>query len=421
MRFFRVSIAALLFLMSAAASGLGISYDSATGILAIPSVSVGSATYVNVTLRNVGPGYRFDLQSATAQVPPGPALATYDLASGMLTLPSVTVGSTTYDVTMQDTGNYTFVLKTASIAATKQFTALSSTMPIPRANHTATLLPNGQVLIAGGFSANVVPSPALNTAELYDPTANTFTPLTARMASRRTNHTATLLANGQVLITGGQIDSNDGDGNNSAELYNPLTQTFTAMTATMTSPRGGHAATLLANGKVLITGGFNNSSVSLKTAEQYDPATQTFTANAAAMTSPRSQHMATLLPNGQVLLTGGQSSHIVFDSAEVFDPTTQAFTTRAATMTTPRDCHSATLLLSGLVLLAGGGANSALNTAELFDPATQTFTASTATMTSPRFCHAATRLASGSVLLTGGGIGSINSFTVLSTAELYKP
>jgi N-acetylneuraminic acid mutarotase len=136
--------------------------------------------------------------------------------------------------------------------------------------HSATLLRSGQVLLTGGFngSGNV-----LNTAEVYDPVAKNFMPITATTTSARTGHTATLLPNGQVLLTGG------GEGQslssfsalNTAELYDPLTNTFTPLRATMTAARVVHTATLLPNGEVLIAGGANNiTGPAPNTAELYD-------------------------------------------------------------------------------------------------------------------------------------------------------
>ncbi len=184
------------------------------------------------------------------------------------------------------------------------FTALTPVLTSRRAGHTATLLNDGKVLITGGFSATTLPAPALNTAELYDPATNTFTALTSRMQSARTTHAATRLADGRVLLTGGQ-NNNNGDGTNTAELFDPATQTFTSVTAVMSSPRGGHASVLLGDGSVLVMGGFNNSCTSLDTAEVFDPSTQTFTALTSRMAAGRSELDATLLANGMVLLTGG--------------------------------------------------------------------------------------------------------------------
>jgi hypothetical protein len=136
-----------------------------------------------------------------------------------------------------------------------------------------------------------------------------FTVLSAGMTTARVDHGATLLPNGQVLLLGGCDNSIALD---TAELYNPATQTFTALTATMTTARIGPTATLLPNGQVLIAGGFNNlaSEAPLDTAELYDPEVNTFTALTATMTAVREQQAATLLPDGQVLITGGwNSSH----------------------------------------------------------------------------------------------------------------
>jgi len=195
---------------------------------------------------------------------------------------------------------------------TNRFTALASTMTTPRTNHTATLLLNGKVLIAGGAYHS---GSAVNTAELYDPVANTFTALAATMKSRRQAHTATLLSDGRVLLTGGVngcCDPNNvGTNLNTAEVYDPVAHTFTALTATMKSARLFHATALLADGQVLLTGGLAGQSISsfavLRSAELYDPVTQTFTAVTATMTSARAAQTATLLPNGHVLLTGGVS------------------------------------------------------------------------------------------------------------------
>ena len=314
-------------------------------------------------------------------------------------------------------------------AASSAFSTLTPTLKTGRVKHAATLLASGQVLITGGFSTAVFPSPALTTAELYDPTTNAFTALAGTMRSGRTNHTATRLPDGRVLLAGGQ-DNNDGDGRNSAELYDPATQTFTAVAAAMTTPRGGHGAALLPNGRVLLAGGFNNSSVALNSAELFDPATQAFTALASTMASRRSDFVAISLQDGKVLLTGGDSSRIVFNSAELYDPTTQTFTAIFATMDSPREVHAMSLLPNGMVLITGGGTLGSafpatsvlLDTAELYDPGTQTFTAVAARMTSPRGGHTQTLLASGAILLTGGvKVTSSSSFVVLSSAEVYGP
>ena len=311
-----------------------------------------------------------------------------------------------------------------------KFTALTPVLTSGRAAHTGTLLNDGKVLLAGGFSSTIFPAAALNTAELYDPVANTFTALTSRMRSARTDHAATRLVDGRILLTGGQTNNNNGDGTNTAELFDPATQTFTPVTATMASPRGAHASVLLGTGRVLIMGGYNNSSISLDTAELFDPSTQTFTALASRMAAGRAALDATPLANGMILLTGGSSSRNVFDTAELFDPATQSFTAISATMTAIREGHGSSRLANGSVLVSGGGilgsnppsALAALNTAELFDPSTQRFSAISDRMSAPRMAHTQTSLSSGSVLLTGGGyLNSGGSFVILNTAETFTP
>ncbi len=334
-------------------------------------------------------------------------------------------------------GNYWKIIKNeveigggtpATTPPSSSFAAITPVLTSPRAGHTATLLQDGKVLIAGGFST-ISPGLALSTAELYDPAANTFTAVAGAMRMPRTSHKATILGDGRVLLTGGQTDNNHGNGSNTSEIFDPTTQTFSSVTATMTTPRGGHSATLLSDGRVLLFGGFNNSSVALNTAELFDPSTQTFAALANKMTLGRSELTATLLPNGRVLLSGGSSSNTDFNTAETFDPSTQGFTAIAATMMAVRSGHGASPLANGSPLITGGAIGAAppssgtiLDTAEAFNPATQTFSAIGARMTSPRFFHSQTTLANGSILLTGGvNFNSSGSFIVLNSAELFTP
>ena len=310
-------------------------------------------------------------------------------------------------------------------AAGVRFTTLAAKMTVQRSGHTATLLPSGKVILMGGENLCCGTGTTYDSAELYDPVANAFTTLTATMTTPREEYAATLLPNGKVLLVGGFNDNSDCL--DTAEVYDPVANTFTALSGTMTAPRCDPTATLLSNGLVLITGG-GIDGVTYNTAEMYDPVANTFTALSATMTSVRSSHTATLLlPSGLVLLTGGvrgsgKGSSSDFNTAEVYDPVANTFTALSATMTTARYAHTATRLSNGQVLIAGGAHGSlsnpvGLNTAEVYDPVADTFTALSAAMTSVRALHTATLLLNGEVLITGGA--KIATVTALNTAELY--
>jgi large repetitive protein len=271
-------------------------------------------------------------------------------------------------------------------------------MGIERAAHTATLLANGKVLIAGGFNSTA----NLASAEVYDPAAGAFV-VTGTMTTARSSHTATLLANGpaatngKVLITGGSDASGDLA---TAELFDPATGTFTA-TGAMSELRSEHTATLLANGKVLLACGTADN-----VAELFDPATGTFASTASKMLTPgRWGCTATLLNDGTVLITGGRDAENVFDggpinTAELFNPATGIFTA-SGVMTQFRYGHTAALLNNGKVFLAGGINGNSLQGAELFDPTTKTFSM-TGLMSTARVHHTATLLNDGTVLVAGG-------------------
>lgn len=229
-----------------------------------------------------------------------------------------------------------------------------------------------------------------------------FTP-TGSMTTPRYYHTATPLADGRVLVAGG--DNGTGLFAASAEVYDPLAGAFTAV-GDMTTPRAYHAAARLVDGKVLIAGG---DTVSGASAEVYDPVTGMFTP-VGDMTIPRGLHTATPLPDGKVLIAGGDQT------AEVYDPVTHTFAP-VGDMTTARSLHTATPLVNGMVLAAGGsGEEDDLASAEIYDPATGTFNA-VGSMATPRwFQHTATTLVDGTVLVAGGHDG-VNALT---SAEIYE-
>jgi streptogramin lyase len=276
----------------------------------------------------------------------------------------------------------------------------TGSMNTARHNHIVLGLPNGKILITGG-AVNPDSSGALASAELYDPVAHTFTNV-GPMNVARADHTATLLPNGKVLIAGG---FNDNGVVSSAELFDPVANTFTLLAAPMTSSRAEHTATLLANGKVLIAGG-NNNTTSLGTAEIFDPTAGTFTATSHSMTTVRQIQHADLLPNGRVLISGGfDANNNALASAEIYDPNADTFTATGG-MTTARGNHGSALLYNGQVLVAGGltGPGTALvstATAELYNPATGLFTP-TGSMSIPRGHYAPTILNDGTIFIQGG-------------------
>jgi N-acetylneuraminic acid mutarotase len=278
---------------------------------------------------------------------------------------------------------------------------------------TSTLLPNGKVLVAGDADTQ---------SELYDPTTGTWATTGAMTSSLLGGSTATLLTNGLVLVTGGEMFPPVTHYTTSAaELYNPATGTWAAA-GSMTFGRAFHTSTLLQNGKVLVTGGFGTSGNSYTNSELYDPVAGTWTVSSLVV-GLQGGNTATLLPNGKVLVAGGEDGNGHSTSTcQLFDPATGQWTATGS-MISPRYGHIAILLPRGVVLVAGGINSQAgpsltyLSSAEEYDPSAGTWSPVN-TMTSVRYGASATLLPNGTVLVAGGGTSAI---TFLSSTEIYNP
>ena len=284
---------------------------------------------------------------------------------------------------------------------------LTGSLNTPRYKATATLLPNGLVLVVGGLDGNFAFS---NSAELYDPANGTWTP-TGNLITRRTDHTATLLPNGLVFVAGG-LGGHGGLA--SAELYDAATGTWAA-TGRLNTAREYHTATLLPNGLVPVAGGFLNDK-NLNSAELSDPASGSWTPT-GQMNIAAAARTATLLPEGLVLVAGGSIGTVSTADAELYDPASGSWSATGS-LNTGRVAHTATLLLpTDIVLVAGGtdGIN-ALASAELYDPGSGSWTY-TSSLNSKRNDHTANRLFDRTVLVVGG----YDDVGISETAELYEP
>ena len=308
---------------------------------------------------------------------------------------------------------------TAALASAELYNSSTGTwsatgsMAVARYRHTATLLADGKVLVAGGVNSVTVSS-----AELFDPSSGTWT-TTGSMTTARAEHRAVLLANGKVLVAGGHSVTPGCCYQgfwSSAELYDPSTGTWSATDGMDYIRSGGHSLTVLANGNVLVAGGeaaLAGQSCCpgyTTTAELYNVSTGTW-ALTGSMATARHQHSATLLSNGRVLVAGSSGS---VASAESFNSATGTWST-AGSLSISRTNHTATTLANSNFILFTGGTTNTSARVDIYDVAAGTFS-SEVNMSNTRVeGHRAMLLQNNRLLVVGGSTGS----STLSSAELY--
>ncbi|MGE6759496.1 kelch repeat-containing protein [Corallococcus interemptor] len=301
----------------------------------------------------------------------------------------------------------------------------TASMEFARVRHTATVLQDGRVLVVGGYDTKTATREGLASAELYDPATGTWQ-TTGSMFVPRTQHTATLLPDGRVLVTGGQLAANStSDSLASAELYDPQTGTWT-VAASMGRARDSHHAFLLSTGRVLVLGGVlwsGGGRISLTSAELYDVAANRWLAT-GNLTASRYFSAASLLPSGQVLVTGGEGrpgGHVA--TAELYTPASGTWQSTGS-MAVSRRYHTQTTLPDGRVLVTSGyGSPSSTGwttTAELYNPGTGQWT-SAGNLAYGRVAHTATVLPSGRVLVAGGFAYITNGSYHTNTVEIFDP
>ena len=297
-------------------------------------------------------------------------------------------------------------------------------MSTSRYGHSATLLDDGRILVSGGMDEafNVLPS-----AEIFDSATGQWS-RTGPMQHARSNHVAVLLLDGTVLVAGGV--GSDYRVLASSELYDPVAGTWRE-TSPMAFYRGGHSALRLNDGRVIVTGGNGETRIGpslsndvmhstrpLETAETFDPANEKWTTT-KPMSEERSQHTSTLLSWGGVLVAGGSNGERTSVYSEIFDPASGDWT-RVGAVKRRTFAHEAVLLDNGQVLLSGGfgfaSAGVLTNKSEIFDPASNEWEAGGQAL-SGRMNHTLTTLADGRVLAVGG----IGSAGAIDAVEYYHP
>lgn len=309
----------------------------------------------------------------------------------------------------------------ANPASAAESWSAASSLSLGRSAHRATLLADGRVLVTGG---NTVVGNGYDTklAEIYSPSTNGWSS-TGSTTNGRSGHTATRLKSGKVLVTGG-VNANVCTFDTTAEVYNPATGTW-SFTGSLSAARYFSTATLLNDGKVLVTGGGNRCGTVFSSAEVYNPRTGTWSST-GSMTTPREFHDAIRLADGRVLAVGGATPggccpFPTVSSAEIYDPATGLWSPTGS-MATERAHPTLALLADGRVMATGGytqGPGFGIANGppvEIFDPATGIWTA-TGSLSVGRASGSLTLLTNGLVLAVGGTDGT----TVHASSELWNP
>jgi N-acetylneuraminic acid mutarotase len=308
-----------------------------------------------------------------------------------------------------------------------------------RHRHATVRLGDGRAVVVGGLTGTAAAPVTLASAEAYDPVSGTWSPLAA-LHTARAGHSATVLPDGRVLVAGG-TGARGSTGTTalaSTEVFDPATGAWTAA-APMTETRTGHQAVLLRDGRVLVIGGTvatGGPPAALAYCELFDPAAGSWTPTGDLGTG-RTGHQATLLPDGTVLVTGGDAvgrrpdgryDARSLDTAERYNPATGTWTA-AARMPGPRTRHRGILLRTGQVLLTGGTSGptftAGYRTAVTYDPGADSWTG-TGALARGRWAYAVAELSDGRIVVAGGiaagGLAAAGPGAALTTStEIFTP